>query len=182
MQLKGNKHSSTQILHLLSFFLNKVILSQRLKEFFGITFCNTWYQPSKCKQLYFKCKQIQNILFIPGWGRVCVCLVWFGCCKIYILFNLLASVSSECINSTQVCTLNLVILRSDVHSSVLKFFKNWTVFQQESEFFFIQILICFWSRCKDVKVSKCKIEKRKSLFCILQILCDFVLTGNHIKT
>lgn len=122
-------------------------------------------------------------IFFLFQAREGVCVFgWFGCCKIYILFNLLASVSSECINSTQICTLNLVILRSDVNSSVLKFLKNWTVFQQESEFFFIQILICFWFRCKDVKVSKCKIENLKSLFCILQILRDFVLTGNHIKT
>lgn len=41
-------------------------------------------------------------------------------------FNLLAAVSRE-------YTLNRVILRFDVSSSVLDYFKNQTVFHQESE-------------------------------------------------
>lgn len=95
------------------------------------------------------------------------------------MFNLFASINSECINLINIWILNLVILRSDVSSSVFEFLKNWILLQW---FFFIQILDSFWFRGKGVKVAKCKIESFKSLFYIVQVIYDFVLTGNYIKT
>lgn len=74
-------------------------------------------------------------------------------------------------NLTHICILNLVILRSDVSSSVLEFFFKLDIIQI---IFFIQFLNCFWFRGKDVKTAKCKIENCKPLFYIVQVIGDFV--------